>query len=547
MSASISEDPVASPLLSASELADIATFGTERATQAGEMLFQAGEASYDLFVVLEGEVQVVRPGAADEAIVAEFGPANFVGELTLLTGQRRFLTARVSKPGRVLVIAQAEFRQLMSVRPALSAIIFNALLARRESLRSGEGAQAIRIVGSRYSPEAMSLRSFAEHSHLAHAWIDVEDVEDLDSFLAPMGLRAQDIPAVITVTETLRRPSAATFAEHLGLTFQPTPGYVFDLVVIGSGPAGLAAAVYGASEGLRTVSLDAVAIGGQAGASSRIENYAGFPNGISGEELTGRTAVQAMRLGARLNAPCEVAGLRSQASFHVIELRDGSEIPTRAVIVASGARYRRLAVENLSRFEGAGVYYAATDLEARVCDGTPVVVIGGGNSAGQAAIYLAQNNCQVTIAIRREDLSQSMSQYLIERIEADPKIELVTGVEVQALAGREHLEGATLVHKPTGRQYEIACTGLFCFIGARPATAWLADSVLLDGDGFILTDRQLPGPTSAETAGALPFETSAPGIFAAGDVRHGSMKRVAAAVGEGSSAVRSVHERLATL
>jgi thioredoxin reductase (NADPH) len=547
MSANISEDPVASPLLSASELADIATFGTERATQAGEMLFQAGEASYDLFVVLEGEVQVVRSGVADEAIVAEFGPGAFVGELTLLTGQRRFLTARVSQPGRVLVVAQAEFRRLMSVRPALSAIIFNALLARRESLRSGEGAQAIRIVGSRYSPAAMSLRSFAEHSHLAHAWIDVEDAEDLDSLLAPMGLRAGDIPAVITATETLRRPSPATFAEHLGLTFQPTPGYIFDLVVIGSGPAGLAAAVYGASEGLRTVSLDAVAIGGQAGASSRIENYAGFPNGISGEELTGRTAVQAMRLGARLNAPCEVAGLRSQASFHVVQLRDGSEIPTRAVIVASGARYRRLAVENLSRFEGAGVYYAATDLEARVCDGTPVVVIGGGNSAGQAAIYLAQNNCQVTIAIRREDLSQSMSQYLIERIAADPKIELVTGVEVQALAGREHLEGATLVHKPTGRQHEIACTGLFCFIGARPATAWLADSVLLDGDGFILTDRQLPGPTSAQTPAALPFETSAPGVFAAGDVRHGSMKRVAAAVGEGSSAVRSVHERLATL
>jgi thioredoxin reductase (NADPH) len=361
-----------------------------------------------------------------------------------------------------------------------------------------------------------------------------------------MGLRARDIPAVITATETLRRPSPATFAEHLGLTFQPTPGYVFDLVVIGSGPAGLAAAVYGASEGLRTVSLDAVAIGGQAGASSRIENYAGFPNGISGEELTGRTAVQAMRLGARLNAPCEVAGLRSQASFHVIELRDGSEIPTRAVIVASGARYQRLAVENLSRFEGAGVYYAATDLEARVCDGTPVLVVGGGNSAGQAAVYLAQNNCQVTIAIRREDLTQSMSQYLIERIDADPKIELITSVEVQALAGRERLEGATLVHKPTGRQQEIACTGVFCFIGARPATAWLADSVLLDDDGFILTDRQLPDPTSAETARALPFETSAPGVFAAGDVRHGSMKRVAAAVGEGSSAVRSVHERLAT-
>ncbi len=545
MSASSSGDSIASPQLSASELADMATFGTERATRAGDLLFQAGEASYDLFVVLEGEVQVVRPGGGDEVVVAEFGPGSFVGELTLLTGQRRFLTGRVSRPGRVLVIVQAELRRLMSVRPALSETIFNALLARRESLRSGEGAQAIRIVGSRYSPEAMSLRSFAEHSHLPHTWIDVEDAEDLDSFLAPMGLQAQDVPAVITATETLRRPSPAIFAEHLGLTFQPTPGYIFDLVVIGSGPAGLAAAVYGASEGLRTVSLDAVAIGGQAGASSRIENYAGFPNGISGEDLTGRTAVQAMRLGARLNSPCEVIGLRPEASFHVVVLRDGSEVPTRAVIVASGARYRRLEVEDLERFEGAGVYYAATDLEVRVCSGTPVLVIGGGNSAGQAAIYLAQNNCSVTIAIRRDDLTQSMSQYLIERIEADSKIDLMTGVEVQALAGGDHLEGATLAHKRTGREHEIACAGLFCFIGARPATAWLGDSVLLDSDGFILTDRQLPGPLSTETAGALPFETSRLGVFAVGDVRRGSMKRVAAAVGEGSSAVRSVHERLA--
>ena len=546
MSAGSPGDSVASPLLSASELADMATFGSERATQAGDPLFQAGEASYDLFVVLEGEVQVVRPSGADEILVAEFGPGSFVGELTLLTGQRRFLTGRVSRPGRVLVIVQAELRRLMSVRPALSETIFNALLARRESLRSGEGAQAIRIVGSRYSPEAMSLRSFAEHSHLAHTWIDVEDAEDLDSFLAPMGLQAQDVPAVITATETLRHPSPAIFAEHLGLTFQPIPGYIFDLVVVGSGPAGLAAAVYGASEGLRTVSLDAVAIGGQAGASSRIENYAGFPNGVSGEELTGRTAVQAMRLGARLNSPCEVIGLRSEASFHVVVLRDGSEVPTRAVIVASGARYRRLDVEDLERFEGAGVYYAATDLEARVCGGTSVLVIGGGNSAGQAAIYLAQNNCSVTIAIRREDLTQSMSQYLIERIEADPKIDLMTGVEVQALTGRDHLEGATLAHKQTGREHEIACAGLFCFIGASPATEWLGDSVLLDSNGFILTDRQLPGPLDTEAARALPFETSRLGVFAAGDVRHGSMKRVASAVGEGSSAVRSVHERLAT-
>jgi thioredoxin reductase (NADPH) len=524
----------------------MAPFGAEQSVAAGQLLFQAGEASYDLFVVLEGAVEVVRSDGGDEVVLAAFGPGNFVGELTLLTGQRRFLTGRVTQAGRVLVIEQSEFRRLMSLRPALAETIFTALVARREILRSGEGAQAIRIIGSRYSPEAMSLRAFAEHSRLAHTWIDVEDAEDVDALLQTMDLRPGDTPVVITPTEILRRPSTATFAEHLGLTFRPTPGYIFDLVVVGSGPAGLAAAVYGASEGLRTVSLDAVGVGGQAGTSSRIENYAGFPNGISGGDLTARAAVQAMRLGARLNAPCEVAGLHVEAGFHVVVLRDGSEIPTRAVIVASGARYQRLAVEDLERFEGAGVYYAATDLEARVCNGNPVLVIGGGNSAGQAAIYLAQSNCLVTIAIRREDLVQSMSQYLIERIEADPKIELMTGVEVQQLAGEDRLERVTLRERATGARHTLESAGLFCFIGARPATAWMGDCVQLDGDGFVLTDRQLPDPLMDGRSPALPYETSVPGVFAAGDVRHGSMKRVAAAVGEGSSAVRSVHERLAT-
>jgi thioredoxin reductase (NADPH) len=546
MSTSDGQDRGAWVLLSASQLAEVVAFGAEQPTTAGEVLFQAGEASYDLFVVLEGEVEVVRPAGDDAIPIATYGPGGFAGELNLLTGQRRTLDCHVTQSGRVLVIAEPEFRRLMSSRPALADVIFGALLARREILRAGEGAQAIRIVGSRYSPEAMRLRAFAEHSHLAHAWVDVEDAEDLDATLAGLGLTRQDIPAVITATETLRRPSVAIFAEHLGLTFRSTPGYSFDLVVVGSGPAGLAAAVYGASEGLRTVSLDAVAIGGQAGMSSRIENYAGFPNGISGEDLTGRAAVQAMRLGARLNAPCEVIGLRAEAGFHVIVLADGSEIPTRAVIVASGARYQRLAVKDLDRFEGAGVYYAATDLEARVCNGTSVMVIGGGNSAGQAALYLAQNNCGVTIAIRRENLIQSMSQYLIERIEADPKIDLLTGVEVQSLAGETRLERVTLKHTTTGQEQTMFCSGLFCFIGASPATAWLKDVVMLDRDGFVLTDRQLPETPGAAAAGALPFETSLPGVFAAGDVRHDSMKRVAAAVGEGSSAVRSVHERLAS-
>lgn len=543
MSAQAARDDRAFPVLSAAQLAEVAPFGAEKPARTGQLLFEAGDASSDFFVVLDGEVEVVRLDGEDEEVVAAYGPGGFVGELSLLTGQRRFLTARVTQAGRVLVIGQPEFRRLMSLRPALAETIFSALVARREILRSGEGAQAIRIIGSRYSPEAMSLRAFAEHSRLAYAWIDLEDAGDVDALLETMDMSAQDIPVVITPTEILRRPSPATFAEHLGLTFRPTPGFIFDLVVVGSGPAGLAAAVYGASEGLSTVSLDALTIGGQAGASSRIENYAGFPNGISGGDLTARAAVQAMRLGARLNAPCEVAGLRTEAGFHVVVLGDGSEIPSRAVIVASGARYRRLPVDDLERFEGAGVYYAATELEARVCDGMPVLVIGGGNSAGQAAIYLGQHMCKVTLAIRRDDLSQTMSRYLIDRIEADPQIDLLTGVEVQGLAGRDHLEQVTLSHRATDRRQTVACSGLFCFIGAEPATAWLGDEVLLDRDGFVLTDRQLP-PAPAQSA-PLPLETSVPGVFVAGDVRHGSLKRVAAAVGEGSSAVRSVHERLA--
>ena len=516
----------------------------EEPVAAGRLLFQAGEASWDLFVLLEGRAEVLRLDSADAVPIATYGPGGFAGELNLLTRQRRSLSCRVTEAGRVLVIADAEFHRLMSARPLLGEKIFNALVARREILRAGEGAQAIRIVGSRYSPEAMSLRAFADHSHLAAAWIDVEDAEDPGALLASMGLSPHDIPAVITATETLRRPSPEAFAELLGLTFRPTPGYIFDLVIVGSGPAGLAAAVYGASEGLRTVSLDAAAIGGQAGSSSRIENYAGFPNGISGGDLTGRAAVQALRLGARLNAPSEVVGLRDESGFHVVGLGDGSEIPTRTVIIASGARYVRLAVEDLERFEGAGVYYAATDLEARVCGGTPVLVVGGGNSAGQAALYLSQSNCRVTIAIRRDDLGASMSRYLVERIENDPRIDLVTGVEVERLIGEDRLQQVIVKDTANGEQQTLACSSLFCFIGARPATEWLRDCVLLDRKGFVPTDRQLPAGPGPQLP--LSYETSLPGVFAAGDVRSGSMKRVAAAVGEGSSAVRSVHERLAS-
>jgi thioredoxin reductase (NADPH) len=363
-------------------------------------------------------------------------------------------------------------------------------------------------------------------------------------------VRPRDVPVVVTPTALLRRPSVGELAEHLGLTYHNIPGYLSDLVVVGTGPAGLAASVYGASERLETLSLDAVGPGGQAGASSRIENYVGFPNGVSGEELVARAAIQALRLGARLSSPCAVAGLRLEDGFHVVVLSDGSEISTKAIIIATGARYRRLEVDDLERFEGAGVYYAATDLEARVCRGFNTMVVGGGNSAGQAALYMAQQGSPVSLAVRRRELTETMSQYLVTRIEADERITVLTHTEVRGLAGAAHLVAVTLEDNQSGKRRTVPCQGLFCFIGAVPATVWLAGCVMLDRSGFVVTDRSLPDAIAhgPEFGGRepLPYETSVPGVFAVGDVRSGSLKRVAAAVGEGSSAVRQVHEYLAT-
>jgi thioredoxin reductase (NADPH) len=541
---------IAIPMLDAEAIDELAPYGEERAVSAGDVLFRAGDESSDFIVLLEGAVEVIRPDPEGETLLTTYAPGRFLGELSMITGQRLLATGRVSQSGRVLAIPIDAFRQIMSRKPELADTIFSAFLARREVLRSGEGARAVRIIGSRYSAEAMALRSFASRSRLPHTWIDIEDEEDVGVLLAGMGFRVSDTPVVVTPMGVLRRPSAGEFAQLMGLTYREMPGYMFDLVVVGTGPSGLAAAVNGAAEGLSTVSIDALSIGGQAGSSSRIENYVGFPNGISGDDLSTRTAIQAQRLGARLSAPCEVVDLRVEEGFHVIGLADGSEIPSRSVIIATGARYQRLAVEDLERFEGAGVYYAATDLEARICTSHPVIVVGGGNSAGQAAIYLAQRGCRVSIVIRGNDLTHSMSHYLIERVEADARIEVSANTQVRGLAGDQHLESVTLEDTATGECRDVECSGLFCFIGAEPATAWLSGTVALDQKGFIVTDRSLPDSitkgTLFSTRPPLPFETSIPGVFAVGDVRSGSLKRVASAVGEGSSAVRSAYEHIAS-
>ncbi len=537
------------PTWDAGVLAELSEYGVERDVVPGEELLHAGRASSGFYVVLEGEIEVVRPDVDRDVPVGVLGPGQFVGGVSLLRGQRPYLTARATGAGRILDIGPDEFRRLMGARRGLADMIFNSAVARSENLRTGAAAQTVRIYGSRFSPDALALRAFVTRSRVPHTWVDLDDADDPDVVLAGLGLRPSDVPAVVTATVTLRRATPGGLAQHLGLTFESPPGYRFDLVVVGTGPAGLAAAVYGASEGLDTVSLDGVAMGGQAGTSSLIENYVGFPNGISGDDLADRAAVQARRLGARLNAPCEVAGLRPGSTFHTLLLDDGSEIPTRAIIVATGAQYRRLSLPNLERFEGAGVYYAATAIEARDCSDHAVVVVGGGNSAGQAALFLAQGGSRVSIVIRRDALEATMSRYLIARIEAEPAIEVLGCTEVRELVGDHQLAEVVLEHTPTGERRTVGCAGLFCFIGAEPSTGWLHEAVALDDRGFVLTDRELPdaiadGPAFGARA-PLPFETSVPGVFAVGDVRHGSLKRVAAAVGEGSSAVRSVHDHLA--
>jgi thioredoxin reductase (NADPH) len=353
---------------------------------------------------------------------------------------------------------------------------------------------------------------------------------------------------VIVTGSVLRRPTPGELSSYLGLTVESLPARCFDLVVVGGGPAGLAAAVYGASEGLRTLGVEMTAPGGQAGASSRIENYLGFPMGISGSDLTERAVIQAEKFGANLTVPCTADSLRNQAGHLVVRLSDGSDIAGRAVIAATGAAYRRLDADRLSEFEGNGVYYAATEMESRMCGIAPVAVVGGGNSAGQAAIFMSQSGCAVTLIIRGPDLQASMSRYLLERIEADPHITLRARTTVEALEGDETLRAIRL--KGPDGEAVIECAGLFSFIGADPSSGWLSGCAALDERGFVLTDLsltsdRLDGGWEALGRLPLPFETSHPGLFAVGDLRAGSMKRVAAAVGEGSAAVRSVHQYLA--
>jgi thioredoxin reductase (NADPH) len=538
---------VAFPLLTDSQVERLRAVAEPLDVEAGYVLFRAGEGGYDFFAVCSGEVEFVREAApgVPEAVVTTVGPRGFTGELNMLTGQRAYLTARTTTPSLLYHMSRPAFHRLMAQDGELSDIILSAFMARREVLRHGEARRSVEILGPEISAATLALRNWAARLRLPHAWVDV-DTEEGQALRQALHASADDLPVVVTPTKVLRQATPGLLAEQLGLVYREVPGRVFDLVVVGGGPAGLAAALYGASEGLDTVLIEASIPGGQAGGTTRIENYLGFPRGVSGGDLTAKALLQAVKFGALVNSPCEACALKNVDGQLVITLSTGAGIPAHAVIVATGARYGKLPLERWSEFENAGIYYAATELEARACRDSEVAVVGGANSAGQAALFLAAKGSTVRLIVRSDDLGKKMSRYLVDRVMAHPRIEVLLSSEVVALSGTNRLEAVAVADRTAGTTADINCQGLFCFIGAVPSTAWL-DGVERDESGFLYTGMALPEEAASHMFEVLgrapfPFESSVPGVFAAGDVRRGSMKRVAAAVGEGSSAVSWVHQ-----
>jgi thioredoxin reductase (NADPH) len=533
------------PRLSEDQIARLSTEGTRRRTSEGETLFREGERDYDFFVVLEGKVAVVED---DGTPIAVHGPGRFLGELGLLTGQGAFFTAVVREAGEVLVVPVERVRALVGQDPVLGDLVLRAYLLRREML-IGLGA-GLKIVGSRFDPATRRLREFAARNRLPHRWVDLEKDADAETLLRSLDVSPEETPVVIWGGRVLRNPSIDELARTVGLSAGPAASEVYDLIIAGAGPSGLAAAVYAASEGLRTVVVDALAVGGQAGTTMRIENYLGFPAGISGIELASRAMIQAEKFGATITVPGEAASLSHEHGHHVVGLSDGSSITGRALLIATGAHYRRLSVPRLEQFESVSVFYEATLMEALVCAGDPVAIVGGGNSAGQAALFLSRHAARVRILIRGGDLRRDMSRYLADRIEASDTIDVMTHTEVRELVGGEDgtLDALLVEDNTSGERRTLEAKALFVFIGAEPCTPWLSGEIALDRKGFVLTG---PDAANGEWDGAdrrpLLLETSRPGVLAVGDVRSGSIKRVASAVGEGSMSVRLIHEHLGTV
>jgi thioredoxin reductase (NADPH) len=469
-------------------------------------------------------------------VIAVHGRGRFVGDLSMLTGQAVYVTAVAQTDVEVLEIPYDRLKEAVTQDQALGDLILRAFILRR-NIHANLGA-GLRIIGSRYSADTRRLRDFASRNRIPYRWEDLEEDPEAEVTLRAFDIPPHQTPVVIWKGQTvLRNPSNTELAELLGLREDAPPREAHDMLVVGAGPAGLAAAVTGASEGLSTVVLDAIATGGQAGTSSQIENYLGFPAGISGAELADRAVVQARKFGATFTIPGEARSLDRIDGHFVVTLTDGVQVEGHTVVLATGVRYRRLDVPGMDRLEGPSVYYAATEYEARLCRGDPVTVVGGGNSAGQAALFMARNASDVNLVIRHDDLDRDMSRYLTDRVEENPKITIWRTSEVAELIGDEALEAVAIRDLKTDDRRRVPTTALFVLIGAEPHTSWLQGQIPLDEKGYILTGHAEPGCTTS-------FQTAEPGVLAVGDVRSGSIKRVASAVGEGAIAVRQAYDHL---
>jgi len=526
------------PVLSDDMVARMMPYGREEWVEKGTALYSRGERGVDFFVVLDGSIQVLDTDECGVATVFTTHHAHqFTGELDLFNNRAILVTGRTGEDSRVLRVGRADFRRMVSTEADIGEIIMRAFILRRVGLIKHAHGGAT-LIGSGHSGDTQRLQRFLERNGYPHRLIDTDRDPDADGFLECFSITPDQLPVVIPTGEAvLRNPATGELADALGLTETLDPTRIHDVIVVGAGPAGLAAAVYAASEGLETIVIEGLAPGGQAGTSSKIENYLGFPTGISGQALAGRAQVQAQKFGARLAIARPAAGLDCSTNPYVVTMEDGQRVSGRSVIVASGARYRKLDVPDYGRFEGHGIHYAATAMEAKLCAGEEVLVVGGGNSAGQAAVYLSQTVRHLHILVRSRGLAETMSDYLVQRILSSNRITLHTHCEVTRLEGDGYLRQVTWTDRKTGEEQRRDISNMFVMIGAEPNTDWLDGCLALDEKGFVQTGMDTPGAAS-------PYATSKPGIFAIGDVRAGSVKRVASGVGEGSVVVSSVHRFL---
>ncbi len=539
------------PVLTADQINRIRASSKVRKVEVGDILFELGDGDIPFFVLLSGSLEIVQPDLQGEHLIVKHGPGEFTGEITMISGRGSLVRGRVTDAGEFLEMRSDDLRTLVARDAELSEIFMRAFILRRVALIN-QGRGNVILMGSRHSAQTLRLREFLTRNGHPHTYVDLDTDTNAQELLDRFHVKMEEIPVVICNNRTvLRSPSIQELARCLGLNAHITPSELRDVVIVGAGPSGLAAAVYAASEGLDVLVIEADSPGGQAGSSSKIENYLGFPMGISGNELAGRAAAQAQKFGAKVLVANNVTKLNCERHPYELTVDCGQTIRARTVVIASGAQYNKPNIDNLKRFEGQGVYYGATYIEAQLCGNDEAIVVGGGNSAGQAAVYLSQTASKVHMLVRSSRLSDTMSRYLIQRIEENPAIAMHYRTEIIGLDGDTQLESVTWQDKNTGEKSSHNIRHLFIMAGASPRTEWLKGCVLLDSKGFILTGRDLD-PLSQSFKWPLPrapqmLETSLPGVFAVGDVRAGNVKRVAAAVGEGSISIYLVHRALAEL